>query len=81
VIEDMRFCRDHLFGGAILAQKIRREDFYGGIRTTVADGMNDGGEMTGTAVIKVVAIDLGDYHVGKTHARHRIGDLARFVVV
>ena len=79
VVEHVRPRCDHRFERAILAEKIRRQNFDRGLRAPRANGANDLSEMVGAAVIEIVAVDRCDHDVGEPKLRGRVRDMFRLV--
>ena len=78
VVEHIRAGLDHFFQRRRRAfQKIGGQDFNGGRRAAMADRADCHGEMLGTAIFQIVAVDRGDHHMVQPQFRHRMRHPAR----
>src|SRR5690606_4946747 len=81
VVEDVGLGGDDDLKRAFLAQEVRRQDLDGGARVAGADGEDHVGEMPGTAIGQIVAIDRSDDDMFEAELFDGLGDVFGFVGV
>src|SRR5271169_2887687 len=74
VVENVRPGRDDGFKRPVLAQKIGSQYLDGRGRGSGADRRNGSGELSGAAIVKVVAVDRGDDDMGERECGDRRAD-------
>jgi len=74
VVENVGPGRDDGFERSLLAQKIGGQHLDGRARGSGADRRNGSGELSGAAIVKVVAVDRGDDDMGERECGDRRAD-------